>query len=63
MLEVAFIFHHLDPEARMEISMEFHHESPTALGLHFGKIIAPNMHPHHFPQVIEPLVSSEYLAT
>lgn len=63
MLEVAFVFHHLDPEARMEISMEFYHESPTAFGLHFEKIIAPNIHSHHFPQVIEPPVSSEYLAT
>ena len=47
----------------MEISMEFYHEGPTALGLRFEKIITPNIHSHHFPQVIEPPVSSEYLAT
>lgn len=47
---------------RVEISVEFHHESPTAFGLYLEKIIVPNIHSHYF-QVIESPISSEYLAT
>lgn len=58
-----FASHHLHPEMRAAISVEFHHESPTAFGLHLENMIALHIHSHHFSQVIESIIFSGHTAT